>query len=40
MSVQRISTGDDSLAPMEIDFAFDDIGMLTVLNRVDGEEIV
>lgn len=40
MSVQRTSTGADYLAPMETDFAFDDISMLTVLNRVDGEEIV
>lgn len=40
MSVQRTSTGGDNLAPTEPDFAFDEIGKLTVLNRVDGEEIV
>ena len=40
MSVQRTSTESDYLAPVEPNFAFDDIGTLTVLNRVDGEEIV
>lgn len=40
MSVQRPSTGADYIAPMETDFAFDDTGTLTVLNRMNGEEIV
>lgn len=39
MSVQRTSIGAEYLAPLEADFAFDDIGPLTLLNRLDGEEI-
>ena len=40
MTVRRVSTGSDHLAPEEPDFAFDDISTLSVLNRVDGGEIV